>query len=183
MLDRRVEALVRGLYDAVFSNIGFDSLREEENLFVRALTGREGNVYARLERSLVTMLGSYAPRFFQVFFTNVSQLKPPFDFEGELRGKVYQVKVVTGDRAFNSTLRDRVSMESFKYPNPIILTLQGRNFQPQLIGKAPWYSAYESWNFVTGEPWAYRQFRDIVFEVAREYRSRIISLVSTAVKR
>jgi len=183
MNEKKIEGLVRQVFENALSNIGFESLRKEENLFTRALMGREGNVYARLERTLVTILGSYAPRFFEAFFTAVNRLTPPFDFEGELRGKVYQVKVVTGPRAFNSTLRDRVGVESLKYPNPIILTLQGEYFERQMIDRAVWMCSYDSWEFVTGEPYAYSTFRDIVYDVAREYRERLRGLVATAVRR
>jgi len=170
---KRIEGLVRQIFEETIQSMGNDNARKEENLFTRALLGLEGNVYSRIERSLVTILGHNAPRFFEIFFSDVEKLPAPFDFEGELRGDRYQIKVVTGPRVFNSTMRDVVATESLKYPRPIILTLQGEYFREEFLERALWMCSYDSWRFVSGEPYTYSIFRDIVFEVSREYRERL----------
>jgi hypothetical protein len=91
------------------------------------------------------------------------------------------VKVVSGDKAFNSSVRARVAEASAAYSNPVILTLQGRYFRPVRVGKALWLSAPASWRFVTGDAEAYRRFAQIVFSVARRYRDRVWRLILAGV--
>jgi len=179
----RIRELVDSIYRDAFRSLGEDDLAEEENLLFRAVAGRYGNAYARLERTLVTLTGNRAPLFFRVLFDDADDLAKPFDFEGLLRGREYQVKVVVGPRAFNSTLRRSVEEESARYENPLILTLQGGYFKPQEVGRARWLSAPASWRLVTGEPGAYRAFRDIVFEAARAWAPRAYALVGGAAGR
>jgi len=126
-------------------------------------------------------LKALAPEFFRPFFQGAEDAPEPFDFRGTLRGRLYVVKVVTGPRAFNSTLRRRVEEASYDLPaavEPVVLTLQGPYFEPEEVGRAVWLSAPSSWKLVTGESGAYRAFRDVVFEEARRWRERAFSLVA-----
>jgi len=175
-----VRAAVRRVYGDALRSLDGADLEEEENLFFRALVGKYGNAYARLERTLVTLAGNRAHEFFRPFFSDVRDLEKPFDFEGELRGRVYQVKVVVGPKAFNSSVRRTVEEASLRYGNPVILTLQGGYFVPERVGRALWLSAPASWRMVTGEPGAYRAFRDLVFEEARNWRNRANTLIGAS---
>jgi len=173
--DKWVEVgrLVDEFYSRLVSSLSKESLRSRRsNLFYTALVGGAYQL-SRLERSLVTMLGNYAPKFFTIFFEDVKELPPPFDFSGVIWGRKYWVKVVSGDEAFNKPTRDHVASESELYDNPIILTLQGEYFESVEVGRAVWLSAPSSWKFVTGESGAYKKFRDIVYAVAMKYRNKV----------
>jgi hypothetical protein len=169
-----VERLVDRYYADVLSRVS--RVRESRsNLLYQALVGGASRL-SRLERTAVTILGRYAPRFFAPFFTVVRPLEPPFDFYGVLRGSEYWVKVVCGEDAFNEPTVRAVAEASTRYEKPIILTLQGRYFEPRTVGKATWLSAPASWRFVAGEG-AYRRFADIVYRVAQSYRDRVWGLL------
>ena len=163
-----VEKLVDELYNALVHRVSERKV-DRSNVFYIALVGR-ASVQSRIERTLVTLLGEYAPRIFMLFFSSTRELPPPFDFQGELRGTTLQVKVVSGEHAFNSSVRNRVARESAKYSNPVILTLQGHYFTPVRVGKAMWLSAPSSWRAVTGDAEAYKTFTSVVFRVAKKYR-------------
>lgn len=180
-----VRRLVRGCFEDILGTLTESMLRSEENLFVRAVAGRWGNAYARLERIAVTTLGNYAPQIFSVFFDGVEQLEKPFDFIGTLRrsGTVFSVKAVTGDQAFNSTLQQRIKEVSFTLRNPRILTLQGALFGYRVVGRALWLDPHRSWLLVTGDPSAYKTFRDIVFEEARPYREKVFKLIGDVARK
>ena len=171
---KTVEEVVNTVYKRTIEKIG-ERKNDYSNIFFSALIGR-ASIHSRIERSLVTLLGEYAPLFFKPFFANTRSLPPPFDFEGEINGFTYQVKVVSGDKAFNSAVRDRVARASFKYYKPIILTIQGEFFEPQLVGRAIWYSAPHSWWMIGGEG-SYKRFINIVYNNALKYRDIVWSLI------
>jgi len=175
----RVREVVRKCFERVDRALTEDALSEPPNILFLALAGRVGAVNARAERICDTILGSYAPDFFKPFFEHVQPLTKPFDFSGLLRGREYSVKVVSGERAFNSAVRRAVADASASYRSPVILTVQGGYFEAKRVGRAVWYSAPASWRMVAGEG-AYRRFRDIVFEEARRYRDSIISKIMAA---
>ncbi|MEM1522541.1 MAG: hypothetical protein QXU69_05915 [Thermofilaceae archaeon] len=154
-------------------------LKSVENYFFLALVGSKVNRYAKLERILVTMLGSRGTQFFLPFFLQVRKLPKPFDFEGLLKRnmKEYAVKVVLSDQAFNSTMQKRVAEAAGAYVNPIILTVQGDYFQPRDLGAARWLCAHDSWAFVTGERDAYQKVKDLIFAVGRRYRQRVFNII------
>jgi len=166
----KVEELVDRFYSEVLSRAGRTKNRKS-NLLYQALIG-DASKLSRLERSLVTLLGDYSPRFFALFFESVSPLEPPFDFYGVLRGSEYCVKAVSGDDAFNDPTAKAVAEASERYPRPVILTLQGKYFTPKRVGKAVWYPASASWKIVAGQG-AYRRFRDVVYKVAFRYRNKV----------
>jgi hypothetical protein len=165
-----VEELVSRFYMDVLSRVGRTKNRKS-NLLYQALIG-DASKLSRLERSLVTLLGDYSPRFFAVFFESASPLNPPFDFYGVLRGSEYWVKAASGDDAFNDPTAKAVAEASERYPRPVILTLQGKYFTPKRVGKAVWYPASASWKIVAGQG-AYRRFRDVVYRVAFSYRNKV----------
>jgi hypothetical protein len=165
---------VHQYYADVLSRVG--RVRESRsNLLYQALVGGASRL-SRLERIAVTILGRYAPRFFTPFFTVIRPLEPPFDFYGVLRGSEYWVKVVCGEGAFNDPTARVVAEASGRYPKPVILTLQGRFFEPRTVGRAVWYSAPASWKLVAGEG-AYRRFTEVVYRVASKYRDRVWGLL------
>ena len=166
----KVEELVDRFYSEVLSRVGRTKNRKS-NLLYQALIG-DASKLSRLERSLVTLLGDYSPRFFALFFESVSPLEPPFDFYGVLRGSEYWVKAVSGVDAFNEPTAKAVAEASERYPKPVILTLQGKYFTPKRVGKAVWYPASASWKIVAGRG-AYRRFRNVVYKVAFSYRNRV----------
>lgn len=180
-----VRRLVQGCFEDIVSSLSGDVLRREENLFVRALTGRWGNSYARLERVAVTVLGNYAPRIFSVFFDGVEPLEKPFDFVGTLKrsGATFCVKAVTGSRALNSAQQRAVAEASVRLRNPHVLTLQGELFGERLVGRALWLDPVRSWRLVTGDPLAYRVFRDLVFEEAGRYRDKVYAVIGEVTRR
>jgi hypothetical protein len=169
-----VERLVDRFYADVLTRVS--RVREgRSNLLYQALVGGASKL-SRLERTAVTILGRYAPRFFMPFFSVVRPLEPPFDFYGVLRGVEYWVKVVSGEDAFNDPTARAVAEASTRYGRPVILTLQGRFFEPRTVGRAVWYSAPASWRFVAGEG-AYRRFTEVVYRVAQAYRDRVWGLL------
>jgi hypothetical protein len=169
-----VERLVDQYYADVLARVS--RVRSgRSNLLYQALVGGASRL-SRLERVAVTILGRYAPRFFTPFFAVVRPLEPPFDFYGVLRGVEYWAKVVSGEEAFNEPTARVVAGASERYPRPVILTLQGRFFEPRVVGRAVWHSAPASWRLVAGEG-AYRRFVDIVHRVASKYRDRVWGLL------
>jgi len=178
-----VEAAIDRLVGRVVEQLERDagSLRGVENYFFLALMGRRVNAYARLERILVTVLGSGAPILFLPFFAHTRELPKPFDFEGLLRRNMreYSVKVVLSDQAFNSTLQRRVAEAADAHANPVVLTVQGDYFPPRDLGRAKWLCAHDSWRLVTGERDAYRRVRDAIFRVCSRYRSRVYAILNS----
>ena len=180
-----VEKLVKGFYGEVARAVTERVLEEKANIFFDALAGRVGRANARAERVIVTMLGDWAPRFFEVWFLYPERLEKPFDFKGLLGGRVWSVKVVSGPDAFNSAQRRAVSEAALRLEKPVILTLQGGWFPRRVVevetgAPVPWLSAPESWELVTGEKGAYRRFAGIVYRVAREHREVVVSRIIEA---
>ena len=178
----RVREVVRKCFDRVDEALSEHALSDPPNLLFLALAGRAGAVNARAERICDTLLGNYAPEFFKPFFAAVKPLPKPFDFTGLLRGKEYTVKVVSGEKAFNSSVRKTVEEASFRYVNPVILTVQGGYFEARTVGKAVWYSAPASWKMVAGAG-SYNTFKRIVFEEAKTVRESVIAKIVAARKR
>jgi len=171
-----IKKLVNEFYMDVLRSLSMDRLKNmNSNIFYSALVGKASQ-QSRLERTIVTKLGSYAPRFFMVWFKNASMLDPPFDFKGEIHGRTLYVKVVSSDKTFNSVEKKEVESQSNSYPDPVILTLQGSYFKPIRIGKAMWLSAPSSWKIVGGTG-AYTIFIRIVSQEANKYREEIWRLL------
>jgi len=170
---------VRDCFKRIDSALSERALSEPPNLLFLALAGRAGAVNARAERICDTILGDFAPDLFKPFFAAVKPVPKPFDFSGLLRGEEHTVKVVSGKRAFNSSVRRAVEEASLRHIRPVILTVQGDYFEPRQVGKATWYSAPASWRMVAGEG-GYRTFRDIVFEEARAFRDSVIAKIVAA---
>ena len=171
-----VEKIVESFYKDIVKRLKARStLERKTNIFLHAVVGRASNI-SKLERTIVTVLGDYAPMIFRVFFEDTKNLDPPFDFHGWLRDRELWVKVVSSDEAFNKAVRELVEHESYKYREPVILTLQGDYFDTRKIGRAVWYSPQTSWYIVAGEG-SYKRFRDIVYNVASRYRDEIWSLM------
>lgn len=175
----RVREVIRTCFERVDRALTERALAEPPNILFLALAGRTGAINARAERICDTILGTFAPELFKPFFDDVRPLPKPFDFSGLLRGREYSVKVVSGEKAFNSSVRRTVAEASLNYVNPIILTVQGDYFEARTIGKAVWHSAPASWRMVAG-PKAYAKFKDIVFEEARPFREAIIAKIIAA---
>jgi len=169
----QVRKMVRACFERVDASLSKRALSEPPNLLFLALAGWAGAVNARAERICDTILGDFAPELFKPFFAAVRTVAKPFDFTGLLRGEEYTVKVVSGKRAFNSSVRRAVEEASHRCIRPVILTVQGDYFEPRQVGKAVWYSAPASWKMVAGNG-AYRKFRGIVFEEARAFRKSVI---------
>jgi hypothetical protein len=171
-----VEKTVEVFYQDVLKRLRARStLERKTNIFLHAIAGRASNI-SKLERTIVTMLGDYAPRIFRIFFDDTKDLDPPFDFHGWLRDRELWVKVVSSGEAFNKVVREYVEHESYKYREPVILTLQGDYFDPVRVGRAIWYSPQTSWYIVAGEG-SYKRFRDIVYKTASKYRDEIWSFL------
>jgi len=178
---KRVEAVLDDFYRHVLDILISSRLEQKDsNIFYQAVVGKRVAFYSRIERVIVTELGTYAPMFFRPFFDGVSELNPPFDFKGYLNGKLYYVKVVAGDRAFNSSVRRTVEDASRDFRGGsgsiVILTLQGKRFDPVKLGFATWYDAEASWRIVAG-PNSYNVFRNMVYDVANKYREKIWNVI------
>ncbi|WP_288005847.1 hypothetical protein [Thermofilum sp.] len=178
---KRVEAALDDFYRHVLDILVSSRLEQKDsNIFYQAVVGKKVAFYSRIERVIVTELGTYAPMFFRPFFDNVSDLNPPFDFKGYINGKLYYVKVVAGDRAFNSSVKRTVEDASRDFRegsgNIVILTLQGKRFDPVKVGFATWYDAEASWRIVAG-PNSYSVFRNMVYNVANRYREKIWNVI------
>jgi uncharacterized membrane protein YgcG len=178
---KRVEATLDEFYRHVLDILVSSRLEQKDsNIFYQAVVGKRVAFYSRIERVIVTELGTYAPMFFRPFFDSVSELNPPFDFKGYLNGKLYYVKVVAGDRAFNSSVKRTVEDASRDFRggsgNIVILTLQGKRFDPVRVGFATWYDAEASWRIVAG-PNSYNVFRNMVYNVANKYREKIWNVI------
>jgi uncharacterized membrane protein YgcG len=183
---RRVEECIDEFYRHVWGILSSSRIEEKDsNILYQAVVGKRVAYYSRIERIIVTELGAYAPRLFRPFFDDTSDLRPPFDFMGYLDGRLYHVKVVAGDRAFNSSVRKTVEEASRDYArivrtetgyaqlgNIVILTVQGKRFEPVKVGYATWYDAEASWRLVAG-PNGYSTFRSLVYDVAGRYREKI----------
>jgi len=183
-----VERLLRDFYGEVSARVTGEVLSEKANLLFEALAGRVGRANARAERVIVTMLGGWAPRFFQVWFLYPEPLEKPFDFAGLLGEERWSVKVVSGPDALNTAQKRAVSEAALRLENPIILTLQGEWFPKRFVeaetgARVAWLSAPESWRLATGERGAYTRFRDLVYKVAREYREEMVSRIIEAGRR
>ncbi|MEM4904091.1 MAG: hypothetical protein QXL28_03885 [Desulfurococcaceae archaeon] len=178
-----VEATINKLVGDVVERIerNAETLKAVENYFFLALVGRRVNRYARLERILVTSLGSRSHELFLPFFLHVEKVRKPFDFTGLLKRNMerYTVKAVLSDQAFNSTMQNRVAEAAGMHTNPIVLTIQGDYFPPRDLGQAKWLCAFDSWRLVTGERDAYRKVRDAIFRVCSRYRSRIYAVINS----
>ena len=178
---KRVEVVLDEFYRHVLNILVSSRLEQKDsNIFYQAIVGKKTAFYSRIERVIVTELGDYAPRFFRPFFDNVSELKPPFDFMGYLNGKLYNVKVVAGDKAFNSSVKRTVEDASRELRgssgNIVILTVQGKKFDPVKVGFATWFDAETSWRIVAG-PNSYNMFRNMVYDVANRYREKIWNVI------
>jgi hypothetical protein len=174
---------IQCFYDHFFSSVTVDALDEKaSNIFLKYLIGNDR--VTRLGLLLVTRLGDSkeqcnAPAMLRIFFDKTRDLQPPFDFEGFLYGKIYQVKVVAGDNTFNASSRRDTIEASRSYSNPIILTLQGRYFKPkQLTDKLVWLSAPSTWKLIAGQG-GYSRFQDILYQVAKSYRDKAWLLVKS----
>lgn len=180
VVEKSVEGILRSVVESLESDPSL--LLGVENYFVLALLGRRANMYAKLERHIVTMVGGSAAALFKPFFTGVRDVVKPFDFHGTLKRNMrsYTVKVVLSDQAFNSTMQRRIEEASRGLENPIILTVQGPPFPPRSLGSATWLCAQDSWTLVTGEKYAYQKFRDTLFSVAQAYRSRVYAVIDRA---
>lgn len=178
---KRVEMALDEFYRHVLNILVSSRIEQKDsNIFYQAVVGKKVAFYSRIERVIVTELGDYAPRFFRPFFDNVSELKPPFDFMGYINGKLYYVKVVAGDRAFNSSVKRTVEDASRELRgssgNIVILTVQGKKFDPVKVGFATWFDAETSWRIVAG-PNSYGVFRDLVYDVANRYREKFWDVI------
>ncbi|MCI4409391.1 MAG: hypothetical protein JHC26_09880 [Thermofilum sp.] len=178
-----LKRLIECFYEHFFNDVTVEDLDEKaSNIFLKYLIGNER--LSRLGSLLVTRLGDSkeqcnAPAMIRIFFDNVHNLQPPFDFEGILYGKSYQVKVVAGENTFNASSRRDTIDASRSYNNPIILTLQGRYFKPKhLTEKLVWLSAPSTWKLIAGQG-GYKRFQDIVYQVASSYRERAWQLIKS----
>ena len=178
-VEATIDRLVGGVVEQLERDAG--SLRGVENYFFLALVGRRVNRYAKLERILVTSLGSRSCEFFTPFFLHVEKVPKPFDFTGLLKRSMeaYTVKAVLSDQAFNSTMQNRVAEAANAHANPVVLTVQGDYFPPRDLGRAKWLCAHDSWRLVTGEREAYRRVRDAIFRVCSRYRSRVYAILDS----
>ena len=174
---------IQCFYEGFFNDLSVEDLDEKpSNIFLKYLVGNER--VSRLGLLLVTRLGDSrekcnAPAMIRIFFENTRDLQPPFDFEGLLHGKMYQVKVVAGDNTFNASSRRDTIEASRSYSNPIILTLQGRYFKPkQLTDRLVWLSAPSTWKLIAGQG-GYSRFQDILYQVAKSYRDRAWQLIKS----
>ena len=178
-----LENKIRCFYEHFFNDITVEDLDEKaSNIFLKYLIGNDR--VSRLGLLLVTRLGDSkeqcnAPAMIRIFFENTGELQPPFDFEGYLYGKKYQVKVVAGDNTFNASSRRDTIEASRAYSNPIILTLQGRYFKPKhLTDKLVWLSAPSTWKLIAGQG-GYKRFKDVLYHVASSYRDRAWQLIKS----
>ncbi|MCI4408420.1 MAG: hypothetical protein JHC26_04965 [Thermofilum sp.] len=170
-------------YEHFFENVTVEDLDEKaSNIFLKYVIGNDR--VSRFGLLLVTRLGDSkeqcnAPAMIRIFFDNVHNLQPPFDFEGTIYGKTYQVKVVAGENTFNASSRKDTIEASRSYSNPIILTLQGRYFKPKhLTEKLVWLSAPSTWKLIAGQG-GYTRFQDVLYQVASRYRERAWQLIKT----
>jgi hypothetical protein len=177
LLRSRIECF----YEHFFSTVTVEDLdAKPSNIFLKYLIGNER--VNRFGLLLVTRLGDSreqcnAPAMIRIFFDGTRDLQPPFDFEGYLYGRKYQVKVVAGENTFNAPSRRDVIEASRAYVNPIILTLQGRYFKPKrLTEKLVWLSAPSTWKLIAGQG-GYRRFQDVLYHVATGYRDRAWQLI------
>ena len=167
----QVEAVLGEYYSRLVELVCRGAISYRSNLLVEALAGGAMR-FSRLERVAVTLLGEYSPRVVAPFFSGTRPLEKPFDFEGFLGGRLYSVKVVSGEDAFNSTMRRAVEEASWRHENPVVLTLQGNYFKPRVLGKARWYSAPSTWKMLAGEG-GYGEFRAIVYKAAAAHRDAL----------
>ena len=175
-----IEPVLRDIFTNVIVSMDITGVKsDKKEIFVSALLGRRPAIYAKLERRLVTLIGSRAPDFVRPFFNYCQEVSHPFDMECFRDGQHYTVKVVSSVKAFNSTTRKYVEEKSGEFHNPIILTLTGYwdKYHYQKVGKAVWYDAIATWKFLTGHQYGYKHFMDLVFDIAREYRAKIWNLL------
>lgn len=179
---RLVRSMVQEFYEHHLSQMRGsleEAVGERVNIFVHASRGAWGNAEARIERSMVTLLGSYAPRIMRVWFEETRDLDKPWDFVAVRGGEEIAVKVVSGEDAFNSATRRQVEETAPLASRCLVLTLQGDKeyWKPKVFGRVTWLSPVHSWSFATGDRLSYASFKRIVYEVGREYRARYDELL------
>jgi len=145
------------------------------NLFFYSLGGRKPAVLSRFERIVVTILGEYCPYFIEPFTVQYLRADPPWSAYLKLRGgwEGY-VRVVPAHNSINSVLKKEIVRAYNKNKRPArIYTIQGDDFDAREVAPGLlWYGPTDTWRQVTGDPAGYSRFKDIVFEVGREYRDR-----------
>ena len=87
-----VEPVLREIFEVAVREVG-DVSESKKELFVLALLGREGAVYAKVERRLVTAIGERAPYIVRPFFDYCFEANHPFDMVCFRNRKKYTVKV------------------------------------------------------------------------------------------
>ncbi len=188
VIPNEVLRTIETIFKVVTEEVTTKELKESPPLFVSALLGRVGVINSRAERMIVTMIGTHGVSIVKPFFTNTQQLEHPFDFRGTLKRnwRVYEVKVVSSVKAFNSTMRAAVERASYSYENPVILTLQGvfkKGDHVKHVGRARWLDAKATWALLTGNPTAYYLLKNIIYRIARPYRYKILTKIIEEAKR
>lgn len=154
------------------------------NLFFYSLGGRKPAVLSRFERIVVTILGEYCPLFLEPFTLHYVRAEPPWSAYVRLKGgwEGY-VRVVPAHNSINSVLKKEIVRKFSETRRPArVLTIQGDDFETrELAVGLLWYGPTDTWRMFTGDPAGYQRFRDIVFEVGREYRGRFWSAVEAMV--
>ncbi len=176
--EERVARVVRDLGEAVLSGLKLDV--EPTNHFVGAFLGRDFRWREQVARRVATLAGQWAPRILRVALESCgwrcTGAAEPFDLRCCGFGSCYRVKVVSGEKAFNSTTIRAVMEAAAGTGSPcIILTVQGywRGSHEREVGPCRWLDAIATWKWVTGDPRGYRRFLDILYGEAAPYRRRL----------
>ncbi|MEM1562876.1 MAG: hypothetical protein QXV75_07835 [Candidatus Bathyarchaeia archaeon] len=145
------------------------------NLFFYSIGGRKPAVLSRFERIVVTILGDYCPSFIEPFTAQYVRADPPWSAYVRLRsGWEGYVRVVPAHNSINSVLKKEIVRKYTQTKRPArVYTIQGEDFDAREIASGlAWFGPTDTWRHVTGDPAGYSKFKDIVFEVGRDYRDR-----------
>lgn len=173
-LRRLLEAIVEESIPALIDIAG-----RRPDPIVYALAGRAVAYASALERSIVTRFGRRAKELVTPWFEECTPLDGFWDYrclrDNGRETRTYTIKMVSGAKAFNSTMRRRVEEESARLQNPVVLTATGvfERDHYEEIGKAYWLDAPATWLLLTGSPRGYKRFLDTLFEVGKPYRATI----------
>jgi hypothetical protein len=126
------------------------------------------------------MAGQWAPRIARAALEasgwSCGGAEEPFDYECcriPFGRPCYRIKVVSGEKAFNSTMQRAVERAGARPGSPcIILTLQGywQGSHERDLGPCKWLDAVATWRWITGDPKAYKRFLDTLYQTLRPYR-------------
>jgi hypothetical protein len=150
---------------------------------VHAIAGRSVAFASAVERSVVTRFGRHAKEIVTPWFEECRSIGGFWDYkcvrDNGREVRTFTVKVVSGPKAFNSTMRRRVEEESKALPTPIVLTLTG-TFEAThvtLVGSAYWLDAPATWLFLTWNPRGYKKFLDMLYQAGARYRRAIYTAI------